>query len=251
MVILWRTLKCLLLSVLFWFLPSTGEENPLKPVALASFPGSGNTWLRYLLQQVTGILTGSVYSDYDLMMTSFPAEGVHNSSVLVVKTHEHGPLVWGQFRRAVLLVRDPQGAILAEFNRQNAGHLGIASEDLFYEKSWEEFVRNKLISWTDFHLDWTRNFLQPIEIVFYEDLVSDLRGSLVRILRFLQWPVDDKNLDCAIKRRRGNYKRRQLPFDPFTKSMKDRIDETRNNTFKELKRMERVRKIYFTLFRFL
>lgn len=30
-------------------------EPPQEPVALASFPGSGNTWLRYLLQQATGI----------------------------------------------------------------------------------------------------------------------------------------------------------------------------------------------------
>lgn len=30
-------------------------QNPPKdPIALASFPGSGNTWLRYLLQQATG-----------------------------------------------------------------------------------------------------------------------------------------------------------------------------------------------------
>lgn len=30
------------------------QNPPKKPVALASFPGSGNTWLRYLLQQATG-----------------------------------------------------------------------------------------------------------------------------------------------------------------------------------------------------
>jgi len=29
-------------------------EKPGPVVALASFPGSGNTWVRYLLQQVTG-----------------------------------------------------------------------------------------------------------------------------------------------------------------------------------------------------
>lgn len=29
-------------------------ETPKATVALASFPGSGNTWLRYLLQQATG-----------------------------------------------------------------------------------------------------------------------------------------------------------------------------------------------------
>lgn len=29
-------------------------NNSDKPVALVSFPGSGNTWMRYLLQQATG-----------------------------------------------------------------------------------------------------------------------------------------------------------------------------------------------------
>ena len=41
-------------------------------IALASFPGSANTWLRYLLQQATGILTGSVYDDMELMNGLFP-----------------------------------------------------------------------------------------------------------------------------------------------------------------------------------
>ena len=30
------------------------------PIALASFPGSGNTWLRGLLEKATGICTGIV-----------------------------------------------------------------------------------------------------------------------------------------------------------------------------------------------
>ncbi len=34
--------------------PLTLWPEPRPKVALASFPGSGNTWLRYLLQQATG-----------------------------------------------------------------------------------------------------------------------------------------------------------------------------------------------------
>lgn len=34
-------------------------DPPQQPVALASFPGSGNTWLRYLLQQATGKLVAT------------------------------------------------------------------------------------------------------------------------------------------------------------------------------------------------
>lgn len=41
-------------------------------IALASFPGSGNTWVRYLLQQATGIITGSIYKDHALLRNGFP-----------------------------------------------------------------------------------------------------------------------------------------------------------------------------------
>ena len=44
-----------------------------------------------------------------------------------MKTHEYGPTAWSNFRKAVLLVRDPAKAIIAEFNRQSGGHVGFAS----------------------------------------------------------------------------------------------------------------------------
>ena len=54
--------------------------NSTRPrVALASFPGSGNTWMRYLLQQSTGILTGSVFADPSLKKSGF-GEGINNRS---------------------------------------------------------------------------------------------------------------------------------------------------------------------------
>lgn len=38
----------------------------LKRASLASFPGSGNTWIRGLVERLTGIFTGSFYNDKDL-----------------------------------------------------------------------------------------------------------------------------------------------------------------------------------------
>lgn len=120
--------------------------------ALISFPGSGNTWLRYLLQQATGILTGSIYKDLGLMKSGFPAENICNASVrkikvvicdlidinisvldqvLAVKTHEWGTGAFKMFSTAILLVRSPESAIYAEFNRQSAGHIGFASVERF------------------------------------------------------------------------------------------------------------------------
>ena len=40
------------------FLP---KNSTVKRAALVSFPGSGSTWLRHMLEQTTGIYSGSVY----------------------------------------------------------------------------------------------------------------------------------------------------------------------------------------------
>ena len=69
------------------------RETPGPRVGIVSFPGSGNTWVRYLLQQMTGILTGSVYEDGDLRRNGFKGEYHRSGRVLVVKTHEWGPRV--------------------------------------------------------------------------------------------------------------------------------------------------------------
>ena len=42
------------------------EKFGLPRVALASFPGSGNTWIRYLLDSSSGIFSGSWYGDFDI-----------------------------------------------------------------------------------------------------------------------------------------------------------------------------------------
>ena len=57
---IYRTLaedtKCKPLS----FLPI---DNQVKRAGLISHPGSGNTWTRHLIEQATGIYTGSVYDN--------------------------------------------------------------------------------------------------------------------------------------------------------------------------------------------
>ena len=60
---------------------------PGRVTALASFPGSGNTWTRHLIQQLTGLATGSVYRAPTLACGGFPGESRQDGSVVVVKTH--------------------------------------------------------------------------------------------------------------------------------------------------------------------
>lgn len=43
--------------------PKLGNRGDFSMIPLLSFPGSGNTWTRFLIEQATGYLTGSVYKD--------------------------------------------------------------------------------------------------------------------------------------------------------------------------------------------
>lgn len=58
--------------------------------ALASYPGSGNTWLRYLLEGATGIFTGSVYNAASILKAGHLGEGrpFKDGSTIVQKTHQ-------------------------------------------------------------------------------------------------------------------------------------------------------------------
>ena len=105
------------------FLPYSSREA----VALASPEGSGNTWLRGLLEKATGVCTGFCCCDIELRRQGFLGEGVMSGKVLVVKTHidfpqwvgEEKTLSWeGEYGSAVVLVRNPALSVVAEWNRR-------------------------------------------------------------------------------------------------------------------------------------
>ena len=120
------------------------SQSPI--VALISFHGSGNTWVRYLLEQATGVYTGSIYCDRTLKL-EFPGEQIVSGSVVAVKTHQCDTtelpkdvqLALGKQRydRAILLVRNPFDALISEANRRwNSvrgvdSHVGLADETAF------------------------------------------------------------------------------------------------------------------------
>ena len=101
------------------------------PTALASSRGSGSTWIRWLLQQATGYCTGSIYCDGELRTHGFPGENIRSGSVLVTNTHKIFPKVSlstdplcrvhcsASFTKAILVVRDPFMAIIAEWDRKS------------------------------------------------------------------------------------------------------------------------------------
>lgn len=99
-------------------------------VALSSFPGAGNTWVRHLIELVTGYYTGSFYFDGTLYNRGFKGEKDYWKSgrSICVKTHESGQKEIEMFDSAILLIRNPYRSLMAEFNRKCAGHLGHATD---------------------------------------------------------------------------------------------------------------------------
>ena len=82
-------------------------------------------------------MVGGVYCDCSLRSGGFTGEGVQGSSVLVMKTHHLevqfvGGHVFSSKRipygAAVLLVRDPRAALVAEWNREKSK--GVISQNV-------------------------------------------------------------------------------------------------------------------------
>merc|ERR1712126_185666 len=161
---------------------------------------------------VAGVSTGSVYKDVALLKNGFPAESVVNGSVIAVKTHEWGPHTREQFDKAILLVRDPFDSILAEFNRRSGGHIGHASLEKFNRdkgKFWQDFVLTKAEDWEEMNTDWVNNFQGPLLVILYNDLIDKVEEQLKRTLDFLSISVTKEEMECAMERKEGIYRRKK------------------------------------------
>ena len=90
------------------------------PTMLVSFPGSGNSWVRQLLESTTGIYTGSDRDcDLDYIKIGMLGEGITSQNVIAVKFH-WGLLQRWPFKKVIYIIRNPYDAIVAEYQRFSA-----------------------------------------------------------------------------------------------------------------------------------
>ncbi|XP_042870895.1 WSC domain-containing protein 1-like [Penaeus japonicus] len=210
----WAGTDCMGVRVAF------ARRRTLPRTALASFPGSGNTWLRYLIQSTTGIFTGSVYNDPQLASKGFYGENEtpECGCTIVVKTH--GYSLGGRpesrdkrlkemnkfFGRGLLLVRNPFDTLIAYRNFLSAGHLGVAGPTAFRGPAWDRFVRNEIELWKSYAVDWI-TLSRSSHVVHYEHLLGDPKRELLKILHFLRIRVENRRFQCVLKNLNGAFKR--------------------------------------------
>ena len=65
-------------------------------LGLASYPCSGNTWSRYLIEGLTGYYTGSIYNDPTIRLSGMYGEGVAIGYFMAVLVNRYPGLFYSR-----------------------------------------------------------------------------------------------------------------------------------------------------------
>jgi hypothetical protein len=188
----------------FW--PRNSPHMAFQPgiTLLLSYPRSGNTLLRSLLEGVTGLVTASdTRADRTLSRALADQHDLAGEGLCIppiCKTH------WPERRgcrkfhalRAVLVVRNPFDAIVSYWNLNLTNtHTEKVTEEIYdrFQDFFQAFVRNEMKVWLDFLKFWATRSDIPVLMVRYEDLILNPRSQLERILNF--YAKGDKGMPAA------------------------------------------------------
>jgi hypothetical protein len=162
---------------------------------LASYPRSGNSLARTLLERMTGIVTGSdTRPDRNLSRElaeqhNLVGEGIVQN-VAVVKTHwpERQGSKPVTARRAIVLARNPYDSIDSYWNMNaTKSHNKTLTDEVYlqYREKFEALVENEIYVWHRFYKYWLEEVTIPVLLVRFEDLVQYPSRELARMLKFM------------------------------------------------------------------
>lgn len=206
-----------------------GEKGQFPLTSISSYPGSGNTWVRYLIEEFTGYYTGSIYDDKRLYLGGFKGEteNFKDGRVIAIKAHSYRED--RGLDNAILLIRNPFDAILAEFNRNKGGgdhHTGVATNDDFRSAEWTDmdFGRRAFRWFKLYHGNLMSRQTLP---VFYEEMKSNPLLQMQKISAFLnQTEIDDEDkMSCLFGESSKKFKRSSdRGYDPYIYVAKEKLE---------------------------
>lgn len=172
-------------------------------IALQSFAGSGNTWVRYLIEQSFGYYTGSVYMDKKLYEGGLLGEfqtvlsQTTSSKTIVQKIHHkrRDALSLSYFEtttNCVMLFRSPKEAFLAEYKRTHQNekldvnenldsHIGDVEVDT---SKFKKFFKNKSSTYISDNVEFLEH-CGNVHLMFYDDLKKNLVHEMEKLGKFL------------------------------------------------------------------
>jgi len=171
-----------------------------QDVFIASYPKSGNTWLRFLIGDL--VFPGDM--GFDRSKALLPIVGHHHQAPgclpgggRLLKTHEP---FRPAYERAIYLVRDPRDVALSYYHHQ-------LRQELFFG-SLEDFLGRFRAGRVDGFGDWASHVRSWIHrspgerrllVVRYEDLKGDAGTELQRIMDFVGLPASPGQVEAALK----------------------------------------------------
>jgi estrone sulfotransferase len=190
--------KTLLRTPIIWLRHRGIDRND---VMVASYPRSGNTWLRFLL---TKILTGKS-AGFDNINKVITEIGIHRDALpllpgegRLIKTHE---LYRPTYKRAIYLVRDVRDVLLSQYSREK--ELGLVWWGDFdgYIREFLKGTVNGFGPWQQHIPNWLDSPLAQrgdLLMIKFADMRHDTQGKLEEILDFLGLDVDREIIAEAI-----------------------------------------------------
>lgn len=189
-----------------------------KRVYLATYPRSGNHWIRNLIEEATHIATGSVYCDQHPVHLEkpFPWGGFcaekgcigncrypKKGDIVVIKTH-FPAIKAKQFdcrscEKFVRIVRHPVDSLYSFYVHR--------ADEPPQDKLPEAYLRYKIYEWKKFQNYW--NEQENVLTIRYEDLLENPHSTLKNILSYIGYRVKDKDIERAV-----------LKFPPYGSPLK-------------------------------
>jgi len=165
-----------------------------RRTAVASYPRSGNTWLRYLVEAATGEPTGTIYQG------SWDGGLGRVKDGVIIKTHLFDS---HRYTHAILIVRNPFDAIDSyfQYQRQMWGREGL---------SWSGFVPKAVAYWQFHARHWLSARLQKV-LVRFEDLRRDPAKELRVVLNWLGYQIPPDCVLAAVEKCRIDRLRKANP----------------------------------------
>lgn len=179
---------------------------------LASYPKSGNTWLRFFLY---AYIYGEFRSSIDIArripdIHKVKALNTKINGTLLVKTHlvcRHSHPYINHSLASIYILRHPKDILLSSLNYCKMEGENIASDEdfaiAFIEQLGVPKWRNVgMGSWVEHYESWTstdRAIKKPQLLLKYEDMLNDPVKSFRRVITFLNLEYNKKKLDDAIR----------------------------------------------------
>ena len=169
---------------------------------LASYPRSGNTLLRNIIERVTTFVTGSdTRPDRSLsrsLAEHLVGEGIVTSNLCpIIKTHfpERRGCLPFPANRIILLVRNPFDALDSYWNMCCTNSHNQSLDELvydLYEEKFQGMAQSEIVVWVKFHQYWIQrsSFCNkqsglPMLVIRYEDLLLNTVSVIEQVVDFL------------------------------------------------------------------